>query len=121
LGRHSRGKDSFWRTVLEAALLGVGYFVLAWVSVKLTPYAGGIVYVWPAGGVALATLLLAPRRHWLYILTAGFAGNTLNALAGDHSVLVAVLFAVPNVLVSGGSVSAITPPDGRLGVFDQLA
>jgi hypothetical protein len=41
-GRASRGKDSLWRAVLEAALLGVGYFALAWVSVKLTPYAGGI-------------------------------------------------------------------------------
>jgi signal transduction histidine kinase/ActR/RegA family two-component response regulator len=89
--------------ILQAVLLGLGYFALAWVSVKLTPYAGGIAYVWPAGGVALAALLLAPRRHWPYILVAVFAANMLNALAGDHGPLVAALFALPNVLVAGGS------------------
>jgi len=112
-GRAARGNDSLWRAVLEAALLGAGYFALAWVSVKLTPYAGGIAYVWPAGGVALATLLLAPRRHWPYILAAVFAANMLNAVAGGHSLLVAVLFAVPNVLVSGGSAWLLLRLSGR--------
>ena len=111
--RASRGNDSLGRAILEAVLLGVGYFALAWVSVKLTPYAGGIAYVWPAGGVALATLLLAPRRHWPYILTAVFAANTLNAVAGGHGLLVAVLFAVPNVLVAGGSAWLLLRLSGR--------
>jgi signal transduction histidine kinase/ActR/RegA family two-component response regulator len=98
-----RGKADFWRAVAEALLLGLAYFALAWVSVQLTPYAGGVAYVWPAGGVALATLLLAPRRHWPYILCAVFAANALYALTDGHSLLVATLFAVPNVLMPGAS------------------
>lgn len=94
-------------------MLGLGYFALAWVSVQLTPYAGGVAYVWPAGGVALAILLLAPRRHWLYILSAVFAANALNALAGGHTLEVAVLFAVPNVLVAGGSAWLLLRLSGR--------
>ena len=98
---------------MEAVLLGLGYFALAWASVQLTPYAGGVAYVWPAGGVALATLLLAPRRHWPYILFAVFAANALNALAGGHSLEVAALFAVPNVLMAGGSAWLLLRLSGR--------
>jgi signal transduction histidine kinase/ActR/RegA family two-component response regulator len=111
--RASHGRASRSRAILEAVLLGVGYFALAWVSVEITPYAGGIAYVWPAGGVALATLLLAPRRHWPHILAAVFAANTLNAVTGGHSLLVAVLFALPNVLVSGGSAWLLLRLSGR--------
>ncbi len=108
-----RAKASLGRAVLEALLLGLGYFALAWVSVQLTPYAGGVAYVWPAGGVALAVLLLAPRRHWPYILSAVFAANAINALAGGHSLEVAGLFAVPNVLVAGGSAWLLLRLSGR--------
>ena len=101
------------RAGAEAVLLGVSYFALAWLSVQLTPYAGGIAYVWPAGGVALATLLLAPRRHWPYILSAVFAANALNALADGHSPQVAALFALPNVLLAGGSAWLLLRLSGR--------
>jgi signal transduction histidine kinase/CheY-like chemotaxis protein len=101
------------RAVAEALLLGLGYFALAWVSVKVTPYAGGVAYVWPAGGVALAALLLAPRRHWPYILAAVFAANALNALSGGHTPLVAALFAAPNVLLAGGSAWLLLRLSGR--------
>ncbi len=108
-----RGTADLGRAVLEALLLGLGYFALAWVSVQVTPYAGGVAYVWPAGGVALATLLLAPRWHWPYILLAVFAANAINALADGHSLEVAVLFAVPNVLCAGGSAWLLLRLSGR--------
>ncbi len=101
------------RAGAQAVLLGLSYFALAWLSVQLTPYAGGIAYVWPAGGVALATLLLAPRRHWPYILSAVFAANALNALAGGHNPQVAALFALPNVLLAGGSAWLLLRLSGR--------
>jgi signal transduction histidine kinase/CheY-like chemotaxis protein len=108
-----RGTADLGRAVLQALLLGLGYFALAWVSVQVTPYAGGVAYVWPAGGVALATLLLAPRWHWPYILLAVFAANAINALADGHSLEVAVLFAVPNVLCAGGSAWLLLRLSGR--------
>jgi signal transduction histidine kinase/CheY-like chemotaxis protein len=115
-----RGAADLGRAVLEALLLGLSYFALAWVSVQLTPYAGGVAYVWPAGGVALATLLLAPRWHWSYILLAVFAANAINALADGHSLEVAVLFAVPNVLCAGGSAWLLLRLSGRLATLASV-
>ena len=47
-----------------AACLAVGsvYFALAWLSTHLTPRAGDIAYLWPAGGFVLGLLLVAPKR-----------------------------------------------------------
>ena len=58
-------------------------------------------------------MLLAPRRHWPYILLAVFAANAINALADGHSLEVAALFAVPNVLVAGGSAWLLLRLSGR--------
>jgi signal transduction histidine kinase/CheY-like chemotaxis protein len=107
------GRADLGRAVVEALLLGFAYFALTWVSVQLTPYAGGVAYVWPAGGVALATLLLAPRRHWLHILCAVFAANTLYALSAGHGALVAALFAIPNVLLPGAAAWLLLRLSGR--------
>lgn len=67
------------------------------------PDAKGILAaVWPPGGVALAVLLLAPRRQWRTILAVIFVtGIGVNLLSG-RPVIASVGFMVADVLESWG-------------------
>ena len=60
-------------------LVGTVYFALAWLSTRLTPRAGDIAYLWPAGGFALGVLLVAPDRLWLPFLGATFLADVVHA------------------------------------------
>ena len=60
-------------------LVGAMYFALAWLSTRLTPRAGDIAYLWPAGGFALGVLLVAPNRLWLPFLGATFLADVVHA------------------------------------------
>ena len=63
------------RHLAWAAGVGVAYYLLARYSLSLPVTASGISYIWPADGLALATLLLAPPRFWPAYLAAIFLGN----------------------------------------------
>ena len=60
-------------------VVATAYFALAWLSTRLTPRAGDIAYLWPAGGFALGTLLAAPKRLWLPLLGAMFLADVGHA------------------------------------------
>jgi PAS domain S-box-containing protein len=60
-------------------LIGAMYFALAWLSTRLTPRAGDIAYLWPAGGFALGVLLVAPNRLWLPFLAVTFLADVVHA------------------------------------------
>ena len=81
--------------------LGAAYFVLAWISTKLVPHVSEIGYLWPAGGLATGALLVARTRRWPWLLTSVAVANTVNALATDHSLAVAIAYAVPNAVLPG--------------------
>lgn len=53
----------------------VGYFMFAAITISLTSDGRNHATVWPADAVILSLLLCAPKRHWPYILLAGWAGN----------------------------------------------
>jgi diguanylate cyclase (GGDEF)-like protein/PAS domain S-box-containing protein len=45
-------------------LLGLAYFSAASLAVALTRYEGGVAFLWPAGSLLIAVLLVRPRREW---------------------------------------------------------
>lgn len=73
------------------------------VGFALPTYAKGFSAVWPAGGIALAVLLLSPTHRWPAQVLAFFvAGNVANLLAGKP--LGASLgFMVANMVETAGS------------------
>ena len=78
----SKLKAIYLQRLRDAAmclLVGAVYFALAWLSTRLTPRAGDIAYLWPAGGFALGVLLVAPNRLWLPFLGATFLADVLHA------------------------------------------
>ncbi len=81
------------------ALVGVVYFLLAALGLRLTAGLGFVSSLWPANGVLLAALIKSPRRLW-----PGLLGSSLLANAAA-SVLVlgatwptAALFTLPTVV-----------------------
>ncbi|EPR42111.1 multi-sensor signal transduction histidine kinase [Desulfovibrio sp. X2] len=77
-GAWSRGRRA--RFLLVAA---VGYFVANKIALFFPDAESILTAVWPAAGVGLASLLLAPRRLWPAVLAAVFlAGNAANLLSG---------------------------------------
>ena len=71
--------------VLACLAVGAAYFALAWLSTHLTPPAGDIAYLWPAGGFVLAMLLVAPRRLWLSFALAALIADVVHADTVSHS------------------------------------
>jgi integral membrane sensor domain MASE1 len=98
-----RADASFGKALSDATLgrhlawalaVGIGYFLLARYSFSLPVKASGISYIWPADGLSLAALLLAPPRYWPIYLGAVFGGNIL---ASPKPLGTAVLYGIFNV------------------------
>ena len=70
---------------MACLLVGGAYFALAWLSTRMTPRVGDIAYLWPAGGFALAMLLIAPARLWLPFLASVFLADVLHAETVTHA------------------------------------
>ncbi len=64
-------------------LSGLLNFAVSWLGLRFHDKALDIAVVWPAAGVALALLLVRPRRDWPALLLGLTAANVLaNLLAG---------------------------------------
>lgn len=80
------------------ALIALAYAFSLQLALFFPSVQGIMVVVWPPGGVALAALLLSPRRQRLAILATIFAaGNAVNLLMGRPG-LASIGFMVANVL-----------------------
>ncbi|MCL3863248.1 EAL domain-containing protein [Actinotalea sp. K2] len=73
-------------------------FLLAYAAVALAPPDHGVAAWWPAAGVAVGVLVLAPRDRWVRIVLAITVGTTLANLSGGRTVPVAVGFGLSNAL-----------------------
>jgi diguanylate cyclase (GGDEF)-like protein/PAS domain S-box-containing protein len=82
-------------TLLEA---GIGYFVLAAVTIYLTNSSEGCAPVWPANALLVAIMLQRPRGQWPAILVAGFIGNALANLVTREALAAPLLFSLSNVV-----------------------
>jgi signal transduction histidine kinase/CheY-like chemotaxis protein len=112
LGDATLGRHLAW-----ALAVGVAYWALASYSLSLPVKASGISYIWPADGLALATLLLAPPRTWPIYLLAVFGGNLVASTKPPGTAILYSLFNVSEpVLVATVIVRTLglRPDLGRL-------
>lgn len=96
-----RGPESAIAVVLQIAIVSLAYIIAARVGLSLDAVGGFATVVWPASGIALASLLLGGFRLWPAIAIGAFTanylsgapvfaaagmaiGNTLEALAGAY-------------------------------------
>src|SRR5690606_25456894 len=83
--------------LLYAGLFAIVYFIGAEMAyaVSLGPSVGGTF--WPPAGVALGTLLLAPRQMWLKLLVAGAFANFLSDQVHGQTLGASLAFIVANL------------------------
>ena len=83
--------------LLHAALFAFAYFVGAELgyALSLGPSVGGTF--WPPAGIALAALLVAPRRSWALLLAAGVLANFVSDQLHDQTLAASAAFAVANL------------------------
>ncbi len=63
--------------------LGLAYFAAASVTISLTRYDGGVAFMWIAGSLLIADLMVRPRRHWLpSLLVCAVASGLATGLFG---------------------------------------
>ncbi len=82
-------------------LLGVGYFLCAWLGRFLSGSGGTLVSYWLPGGLLVAVLLLNPTREWLWLLLSIVPANALFDAVHDPRPLnytVILLFCVANIV-----------------------
>lgn len=78
-------------------VMGGAFYAAAAAALALTSGANGIAAFWPANGLLLAALLIAPRRHaWRYIAAAAVASVAAN-LATASTFLEALGYTAANI------------------------
>jgi PAS domain S-box-containing protein len=83
------------RSVVPAAAFASLYFLAAALTTSLIGDPG-IAVLWPASGVYLGVMLIAPRHLWPSLACAAGAGSLAAYLHGGSSFEVSVAFAVPS-------------------------
>ncbi|SEL28407.1 sensor domain-containing diguanylate cyclase [Halomonas daqiaonensis] len=102
------------------AVVGLGYFVGAWLGVTQTISPDGNAIIWPPNAVALAALLLLPVRRWAWIIPAVMVAEII----ADIPVFppwAAVSFGLINLFEAFLAASLIRWLTGPRFDFDSLA
>ncbi len=109
-----------WRLPLAAGAALVSVYVLGAWAVWFTPESGSVAFWWPAAGVSVTFLALAPRSWWPALVgsiaVASFAAN----LSGDRGLGVAAAFTVANVAEAMIAGHLLKGADGRLVSLDRI-
>jgi len=84
-------------TVSQLAITVVPYLVALVYAESLGPLTETWGLIWPPAGVAVASLLLAPRRRWALLLAALFVTQVVyDLVVWDAALLPAVLWSLAN-------------------------
>jgi len=77
------GKVAVWRGALVAGLVGCT-LLAGLIGIEITNKTDATASWWPAAGVGVATLFVAPRSWWPRLLVAVYAANFLANVLGGH-------------------------------------
>ncbi len=88
----------FGRAVALLAALAVGYYALAVFATALPSQASSPLYIWPAEGLALGVLLVAPWSLWVPIAGLAFLASVVVGLQAGMPGEAAALHALLNAL-----------------------
>jgi PAS domain S-box-containing protein len=83
------------RLAANASAFAILYFLVAELTNQLVGDAG-VAVLWPATGLYLGVLLLAPRESWLALSCGAAAGSLAAYLHGGTSLELSLAFALPN-------------------------
>jgi PAS domain S-box-containing protein len=83
--------------MLRSAAVAAAFATLYFLTAKLTGWLiGDPAVLWPASGVYLGVMLVAPRQMWSVLACAAGVGSFLTYLHGGASVELSIAFAVPS-------------------------
>jgi PAS domain S-box-containing protein len=83
---------------VRLAAFALVYFAAAQIGSMFTVWPEGIAMLWPASGVALAILLLRPKREWGGLLAMIFVVNITSDLFFGNAIAISAGYAFANVL-----------------------
>ncbi|MCA8963846.1 MAG: CHASE domain-containing protein [Planctomycetes bacterium] len=76
--------------LLAVVLVGVAYVLAAEFGLRLALLHSSVSPLWPAAGVALASLVLFGRRAWIGVAAGAFAANALTGIGALPAASIAV-------------------------------
>jgi len=94
----SDAPEWFLPQIVGLALVAVSYLLTVRAGLLLVTHPEDIAAVWPVSGLALAILLLSPKRQWTMLLAVIFITNAAGNWSGGNSLPVSLGFALVNAL-----------------------
>jgi PAS domain S-box-containing protein len=87
-----------WRQIGGLVLVAFAYWITVRLGLLVVAQPEDVASIWPASGVALAVLLLNPKKKWPILLAVIFVTNALGNLSESKSWTVSLGFALANIL-----------------------
>lgn len=97
---HFRNNPQFWPRTAVLILAAMAYWVAVRLGLLFVAQPEGVASIWPASGLALAILLLSPKRQWPIVLAVIFVTNAAGNWSGGNPLWVSLGFALANILES---------------------
>ncbi len=101
-------------------LSSLAYFAAQALAFQFPDSFGLVAAIWPAAGIALASLLLSPKRLWPALLACLFAVGLAANLTTQRPLLASVGFMVANIAETSASAWLITRWCGHRVRFTQV-
>ncbi len=89
--------------LLKIGIYSLAYFLAQMLAFQFPDSFGLVASIWPAAGIALASLLLSPRRFWPALLGCLFVAGLCANLTTDRPFAASVGFMVANICESTAS------------------
>jgi len=93
---------------LRLGVTSVAYFAAQELAFQFPDSFGLVAAIWPAAGIALASLLLTPKRHWTLLLACLFLSGIGANLTTTRPFWASFGFMVANICETGASAWLIT-------------